>query len=164
MPPTRELPDIAALFAPLLERISEAQRPLLIALAERMAAQRYRDWAGAASDAGQRDRLLACAEREEAIAGRVEALFPDAAAVQQDLRAKNPELEDVNRSLFAPLPHDDQLTLQARGERLGAATWRSLAKQAASENAREVFLGCAKLEEESAAVLESILGLPGPAR
>ncbi len=164
MPPTRELPDIGALFAPLLARIAEDQRPLLIALAERMAAQRYRDWAGAASDAGQRDRLLGCAEREEEIARRVEALFSDAAAVQQDMRAKNPELEEVDRSLFAPLPHDDQLALQARGERLGAATWRSLAKQAASENAREVFLGCAKLEEESAAVLESILGLPGTAR
>ena len=115
-------------------------------------------------DTEQRDRLLACAEREEEIAGRVEALFRDAAAIQQDLGAKNPDLEDVNRSIFAPLPHDDQLTLQSRGERLGAATWRSLAKHVASENAREVFLGCAKLEEESAAVLESILGLPGPAR
>ncbi len=164
MPPTRELPDIAELFAPLLERVSEAQRPLLVALAERMAAQRYRDWAGAASDAGQRDRLLACAEREEEIARRVEALFPDAAAIQQDIRAKNPDLEDINRSIFAPLPHDDQLTLQARGERLGAATWRSLAKHGASENARKVFLDCAKLEEQSAAVLESILGLPGTAR
>ncbi len=164
MPPTRELPDIAELFAPLLERVSEAQRPLLVALAERMAALRYRGWAKATGDVGQRDRLRACAEREEEIARRVEALFPDAAAIQQDMRAKNPDLEDINRSIFAPLPHDDQLTLQARGERLGAATWRSLAKQAASENARKVFLDCAKLEEESAAVLESILGLPGTAR
>jgi hypothetical protein len=164
MPPTRELPDIAKVLAPLLERVAEEQRPLLIALAERMAAQRYRGWADASPDADQRDRLLACAEREEEIAGRVEALFPDAAAIQQDLRAKNPQLEDINRSIFAPLPHDDQLTLQSRGERLGAATWRSLAKRAASENEREVYLGCAKLEEESAVVLESILGLPGPVR
>ena len=164
MPPSRELPDIAKLFAPLLERVSEAQRPLLVALAERMAAQRYHGWAKAAGDAGQRDRLRACAEREEEIARRVEALFPDAAAIQQDIRAKNPDLEDINRSIFAALPHDDQLTLQARGERLGAATWRSLAKQAATENTRKVFLDCAKLEEESAAVLESILGLPGTAR
>jgi hypothetical protein len=164
MPPTRELPDIATVLAPLLARVAEEQRPLLIALAERMAAQRYRGWADASPDADQRDRLLACAEREEEIAGRVEALFPDAAAIQQDLRAKNPALEDINRSIFAPLPHDDQLTLQSRGERLGAATWRSFAKRAASENEREVYLGCAKLEEQSAVVLESILGLPGPAR
>jgi hypothetical protein len=164
MPPTRELPDIAARLAPLLERVAEEQRPLLIALAERMAAQRYRGWAQATQEAGQRDRLLACAEREEEIAVRVEALFPDAAAIQRDIRAKNPDLGEVNRSLFAPLAHDDQLTLQARGERLGAATWRSLAKRAASENAREVFMGCAKLEEESAEVLESMLGLPDPAR
>ena len=59
---------------------------------------------------------------------------------------------------------EDQLTLQARGERLGAATWRSLAKQTDDAGAREVFLGCAKLEEASAEVLESILGLSGPAR
>ena len=164
MPPKTELPDIAALLAPLLERLSLEQRPLAIALAERLAALRYRGWAEAARDAGQRERLLACAAREEEIAGRVEGLFPDAAAVQRDIRAKIPELEEVNGSLFDPLAHDDQLTLQARGERLGAATWRSLAKQTASEQAREVFLGCAKLEEASAEVLESILGLPGPAR
>ena len=65
MPPTRELPDIANLFAPLLARVSEEQRPLLIALAERMAAQRYRGWADASPDTEQRDRLLACAERED---------------------------------------------------------------------------------------------------
>ena len=127
MPPTRELPDIAKVLAPLLERVAEEQRPLLIALAERLAAQRYRGWADASRDAEQRDRLLACAAREEEIAGHVEALFPDAAAIQQDIRAKIPELGGVSGSLFDPLPHDDQLTLQARGERLGAGTWRSLA-------------------------------------
>ena len=164
MPPKTELPDIAALLAPLLERISLEQRPLAIAAAERLAAVRYRGWAKAASDAGQREQLLACAAREEEIAGRVEGLFPDAATVQRDIRAKIPELEAVNGSLFDPLAHDDQLTLQARGERLGAATWRSLAKQATSEDAREVLLSCATLEEASAEVLEQILGLPGPAR
>lgn len=163
MPPTTDLPDIAERLAPLLERVSLEQRPLVIALAERLAAERYRGWADAAGDAEQRERLLACAAREEEIAGRVEGLFPDAAAIQQDILAKIPELEGVNGELFDPLPHDDQLTLQARGERLGAATWRSLAKQATSDTAREVYLGCATLEEASAEVLESILGLPGPA-
>ena len=69
----------------------------------------------------------------------------------------DPALLDVNRSLFAGLSRDRQLALQARGERLGAATWRSFARVAATPQAREVLLGCARLEEESASFLESIL-------
>ena len=44
--------------------------------------------------------------------------------------------------------------LQAQGERLGAATWRSFAAGA-------VFLGCALLEEENAACLETLLAQGG---
>jgi hypothetical protein len=136
--------------------VPREEQPLLIALAERLAAERYRGWAREVSDAGRTAGLLACAEREEEIARRVEALYPNAPAAERDLVARNPDLIAVNRSLFAGRSLDDQLRLQARGERLGAATWRALAR-AADPAARDTFLACALLEEESAAYLESIL-------
>ena len=151
-----ELPNIAEVLAGILQRVPPAQQPLAIALAERMAADRYRGWAGAVSAPDRRAGLLACADREEDIAGRVEALHPDAAAVQSDILARNPDLVEINRSLFAPYPLAQQFILQAQGERLGAATWRAFARQAQSPAAREAFLSCALLEEESALFLESI--------
>ena len=153
-----ERPDLAAIIAPILERVDVAQRPLLIALAERMAAVRYRGWASQVTDAAQRAGLRACADREEEIARRVEALTPDAASLQRQILADNPGLEEVNRSLFGGRPLDEQLAVQASGERLGAATWRSFARSAPSAEVRETFLGCATLEEESAAYLESMIG------
>ena len=88
----------------------------------------------------------------------MEALTPDAASLQRQILADNPGLEEVNRSLFGGRPLDEQLAVQASGERLGAATWRSFARSAPSAEVRETFLGCATLEEESAAYLESMIG------
>ena len=42
------IPNLAEIFRPALERVALEQRPLLIALAERLAADRYREWANAA--------------------------------------------------------------------------------------------------------------------
>jgi hypothetical protein len=156
MSPSRDLPDVGQVLGPILARVPAEQRPLLVALAERLAADRYRGWAAAASDPQRRERLLACAAREEDIARRVEALYPDAGRIQRDIADRNPDLQDVNRALFADRRLEDQYTIQARGERLGAATWRSLARQI--PHAQETFLACAELEEASAAVLESFLG------
>ena len=50
-----------------------------------------------------------------------------------------------------------QFRIQAQGERLGAATWRALARQEESRAARETYLACAELEEASALVLEALL-------
>ncbi len=150
------LPDVAQVLAPILARVPRAQQPLLLALAERLAAVRYRGWAAQPELRAQRADLLACAEREERIAESVESLFPDAAAAQAEIRERNPDLEQINRDLFAARPLRDQLAIQARGEHLGATTWRSFAREA-DERRRERFEACACLEEESAAVLEGIL-------
>jgi hypothetical protein len=151
------LPDVAEVLAPLLARVAPAQQPLLIALAERMAAERYRGWAQRIGDAARRAQLLACAEREERIAARIEALHPDAAEQQRQLLEAQPELPELNRRLFAERPLAQQLTLQARGERLGAATWRAFARGETDAARREALLSCAELEEKSAGVLEALL-------
>ncbi len=152
-----ELPDIASIIGPVLQRLAPEEQPLLVALAERLAADRYREWARRATDPSDAAGLRACAGREEEIAARVEALFADPAAVQRDILGRNPDLEEINRALFAGRPLEQQLTIQARGERLGAATWRAFARQTTDPRARETFAGCAALEEESAAFLESLL-------
>jgi hypothetical protein len=155
------LPDVGAVLAPLLARVPRARQPLLIALAERMAAERYRGWAGEQRDAEGRAALLACAAREDRIAAQVEGLFPDAAALQAELSAAHPELPELNRRLFAGRPLADQFRIQANGERLGAATWRSFARHEADAARRAALLECAELEEASARVLEALLGRPG---
>lgn len=158
MASTNQLPNVAEVLAGVLQRIPVGQRPLLIAFAERLAADRYRGWAREVTDAAQRAALSACAEREEEIARRVEGLHPAAAAVQQRLVAEHPDLEEINRSLFAGRPMAQQFAIQAAGERLGAATWRSFAAQAADPRVREILLGCAPLEEENAEYLEQLMG------
>ena len=152
-----KLPSVGDVLAPILARVAVEKRPLLIAAAERMAAQRYRGWARDAADADRKAGLEACADREEEIARRVESLFTDARSLQRDVVAAVPELAEVNRSLFAPYAIEEQFRIQAQGERLGAATWRSFARHAESKQTAEVFESCAVLEEESATFLESLL-------
>jgi hypothetical protein len=150
------LPDIGAVLAPLLERVAPGERALLIAIAERMAAERYRRWATEVDDPTVRAGLLACAAREDEIATRVEAIHPDAAAGQARLRAAIPDLPTINAALFAGRPLADQFAIQAAGERLGAATWRALAALRTDPGGREALLACAPLEEASAQFLESL--------
>ena len=154
---TDDLPDIGAIIAGVLQRVPREHAPLLIATAERLAAVRYRGWADEVTQPADREGLRACAEREEEIARRVEALFPNAHEIQRTILAQNPDLEELNRTLFAGRPLAQQFTIQARGERLGAATWRAFAGQVRDQQARDTLLGCADLEEASAAFLESIL-------
>lgn len=150
-------PKIAEVLGPLLLRVPREQQPLLIAIAERRAAARYRDWAARVADEDRRAALLACAAREEEIAAQVEALHPDADAIQRALLTANPDLEEINRTLFAGRPLAQQFATQAEGERLGAATWRAFAEHDGRPDARPVYLACAVLEEQSAAVLEDML-------
>jgi organic hydroperoxide reductase OsmC/OhrA len=150
------LGSIGEALAPVLARVPREQQPLLIALAERLAAERYRSWAGELSEPAQRAQLLACAEREEEIARRVEALHPGAAVIQRELLAKHPEAAEINRSLFAGRPLAQQFAIQAQGERLGAATWRAFARHEADAGRRDTLLACAELEEASALVLEAL--------
>ena len=130
---------------------------MLIAYAERLAAERNRSWAEMPEGRAHAAALLACAAREEEIAHRVEALFEGAVEQQRRLLAAHPELLTINRTLFAGRRFAEQLTIQARGERLGAATWRSFARHASDARAREELLACATLEETSAAALEAVL-------
>lgn len=152
-----ELPDIAKILAQALQNIEPGLRPVLLAALERLAGQRYRMWAKEHPDPAVKERLLACAEREEEIARRVESLDPNAAAIQNKLLADHPELLDLNRTLFEGRPLKDQFTMQAQGERAGAAAWRAFAASASEPSARALLESCSPLEEANAALLQSLL-------
>jgi len=155
----RSIPNVAEILAPLLARVPPARQPLLLAVAERMAAERYRGWANDPAYGAHRASLLACAVREEEIATRVEALSPDSETLEREIVAQNPDLQEINRTVFAGRPIADQMRIQAAGERAGAAAWKAFAAAAGATPAREAFLSCARLEEESAVVLDRILGV-----
>ncbi len=156
----KPVPDIITTLAPVLEATDPSDHPLLIAMLERWAAERYREWADAVGDVGQATALTACAEREEEIATRVESLYSDAAEVQDRLAAANPLLKGALGGSFTWRPIDEQWTLQAEAERIGAGTWRAFARRAekaGDEDAVGVFEQCALMEEASAEVLENFL-------
>ena len=152
-----QIPNVAAALSRVLASIPREQQPLLIAFAERLAATRYRSWAAEVADTRNAAELRACADREEDIARRIEGLFPNAAAAQSELVANHPELDEINRSLFAGRSLAEQFAIQAGGERLGARTWTAFADHSPSSSARATFLVCAQLEEASALVLEALL-------
>ena len=149
------LPNVGEVLGRLLARVPASEHPLFVAIAERLAAERYRGWADAAP--AQRASLLACSEREDEIARRVESLHADAASRQQRIRTQVPELAEINRSVFADRALDEQFAIQAQGERVGAGFWRSLTGPAANDRERRAYLECAGLEEQNAALLEALL-------
>jgi hypothetical protein len=150
------LPDIGEAVAPILVATAPERRPLLVALAERRAARRYREWAAAPDLARFRSDLLACAAREEEIAARVEGLYPAGAGEAIDA-VSGAAVDRAGAGLFGGRPLADQLTIQARGERLGVATWQAFARNEPDAHRRDVLESCAPLEEESAVTLERIL-------
>ena len=152
-----ELPDIAKILGQALRQVEPRQQPVLLAALERMAAKRYREWADEHTDPQVKEGLLACAEREAEIARRVESLYPNAHAIQNKLLADNPELLDLNRTLFAGRSIKDQFTMQAQGERAGAAAWSAYAAAASEPQARELLQSCSPLEEANAEFLQSLL-------
>ena len=91
-----DIPNIAEILAGVLRSIEPKLQPFLLAKLERLAAQRYRMWASDHPDQSVKEGLLACADREEQIATRVESLEPNATAIQDNLLSDHPELLDLN--------------------------------------------------------------------
>lgn len=157
---SRPLPNLGQVLRPLLEKVASDQVPLFIAIVERMAAQRYRVWADAIKDEAYARDLRACADREDEIADKVAALYPNAQELEAELRNAHPELDKLASSVFDDLSTLEEYAVQAEGERIGAATWRGFAETADAPH-RDVFLACADLEEASAEVLEEIIEAGG---
>ena len=152
----RDIPNIAELLAGVLRKIDSKLQPLLLARLERLAAERYRTWAGDQSDPSVKGGLLACADREEEIARRVESLEPNASAIQDKLLSENSDLLDLNRTLFEGRPLKVQFAMQAEGERAGAAAWRAYAAGALDRSAQALLESCSTLEQANADFLQTL--------
>jgi hypothetical protein len=151
----RPLPDVGALLAGFMAQVPAENRPRFLALLERGAAERYRQWAEQLP--AHAEGLRACAAREVEIAERAERVVPIDAGAREKLNALIPGARDAYFGLFAGVPIREQLRIQAGAERLGAGAWRSMAAAAADAKTREVLEGCAELEELSARFLDSVV-------
>jgi hypothetical protein len=149
-------PDIGKLLASQLAALPEAALPGFLALLERGAAARYRQWAEQMPERAA--GLLACAAREEEIADRIDAAFPLEPRMREGLGRELPEAREIYVSLFVGHGVEDQLAIQAGAERQGAAAWRGLAAGSEDPALRAVLEDCARLEEESAGYRESLAG------
>jgi hypothetical protein len=152
-----DIPNVAEILAGLLRNIEPKLQPFLLAKLERLAAQRYRTWANDYPDQSAKEGLLACADREEEIARRVESLEPHAAAIQDKLLSEHPELSDLNRTLFEGRPLKVQFAMQAEGERAGAAAWMAYGAAASDLSVRELLQSCSPLEQANADFLQGLL-------
>lgn len=152
-----EIPDFDNLLGGLLGSVESEQRPLLMALLERVAAGRYREWASLPECSAHRADLLACAAREEEIATSVEALYPDASELQGKLQDQLPQLSGIAEVLFGDRSLHHQFAVLAAGERGGAQIWTDLASQTDTDRRRDGYAACAPLEEANAAVLDRLL-------
>ena len=151
------IPNIAEILAGVLRNIDPNLQPIFLAKLERLAAKRYRTWASDHPDQSVKEGLLACADREEEIARRVESLEPNAAAIQDKLLSDHPELLDLNRTLFEGRPLKVQFAMQAEGERAGAAAWRAYAAAASDPSVQELLQSCSPLEQTNADFLQTLL-------
>lgn len=152
-----EIPDFDGMLGGLVGSVGAEKGPLLIALLERVAAGRYRQWAAEPDYRAKESELLACAEREERIADQVEALYPNAQLLQKEIMEELPQLSAVDEDLFGGRSLRHQFAVLAAGERSGAGVWKRLAESAGSHHARDTMLGCVSLEETNAAVLDALL-------
>lgn len=152
-----DTPNFGELLAPMMGAVPELALPRFLATLERGAAARYRLWAEQAGDDETARGLTACAGREDEIASRVEQLVPIDGAGQAAIDAAFPAARDAYFEVFAGLSAREQWRIQASAERQGAAAWRGMVAGSTDSDTREVLEGCALLEEENAAYLESLL-------
>ncbi|ARN72927.1 hypothetical protein [Oceanicoccus sagamiensis] len=151
-----DIPDFGSLLAPYIGAIPEASQPAFLSRLERTAAERYRGWAIQLPE--HKAGLLACAEREDEIATRVETVLPASSAEHTDLINQYIEpARDTYYQVFSALPVIDQLAIQANAERQGARAWRDIADQLEDPHIIEELLLCASIEEASADYLDKLI-------
>ncbi len=154
-------PDFAVLLAPHIERVPDGALPAFLARLERGAAERYRLWAEALPE--HAEGLLECAAREDAIADRVDRLYPATAPEQvAAMDAAIGPARETYYAVFRGLTPIEQMMIQANAERQGAAAWRGMIAGEDDASVRADLEECARIEEASADFLDSLLADIGP--
>jgi hypothetical protein len=148
-------PNFGLLLAPVLSQVDTAARPRFLALLERTAADRYRHWASQLpADA---EVLLQCADREDEIADRIEAVFEISAEGLDVLKALLPQAKDLYYGAFDGFSVHEQIQMQSDAELQGANAWRSIASTVTDPSVLAELTRCSELEETSSAAAKALL-------
>lgn len=148
--------SITDAFLPLVPEIPEEQIPMMIAILERIAAAKYRGWAGSSEDPIERSGLLACEARELEIADFIESLYPDPTSVVDSITKKFPDLEARYDAVMAGRTREEQFRIQSSAE-LGGVDFM---QQFASANSGAVaarFVSLASCEEANSKFLAALI-------
>ena len=141
----------------LLESFAREYRPLLLSLIERQGALRLRAWSTEMVDIIQRRILLACADQKDEIARRIEALFPNALAIESEITDSVPEVCVVSQELSRPVQLAARLATQALVDRICVRAYRDLAEREDFEQVRQTLISCAVLDAKAAESIEGVL-------
>ena len=155
-----EIPRFGALLAPFISQVPPETMPRFLALLERGAADRYREWATMLPD--HSEVLLSCAASEDAIADLIEAAFTLDPSLRDAVTAPLPGAVAAYRDAFGGLDVWDQLRVQASAERQGAQAWRNIAKQIDEPSVLSALARCSALEEASADHLDELIATHAP--
>ena len=118
------IPNFGELLAKHLEPLPAEALPYMLSQLERTAAARYRGWAEDVPE--HREGLLACADREDEIADRVEAMFPPSDTHRDLVANVIPAAKATYYEVFAGHTPFEQMQIQEDAERQGANAWQGL--------------------------------------
>lgn len=148
--------SIVEAFNPLLPQLAENEIPMILAILERIAADKYRSWAEEADDPIERDGLLACAAREDEIATFIESLDAESDSRISALHSRFPDLRERYDSVMHGRTRKEQLRIQSEGELGGADYMRQFAD--ASQGAVSArFASLALCEESNSRFLSELI-------
>ena len=154
-----EIPAFGALLAPYIGQVPPEATPRFLALLERGAADRYREWAEQMPE--HREVLMSCASSEDEIADRIEAAFTLDPSLHDALHAPLPGARDTYYAVFERYSVWDQLRIQANAERQGAQAWRNIATRTSDAHVVQELATCSALEEASADRLDDLIATHG---
>lgn len=154
--PEVNVPNFGELLSPFISAVPEQAVPNFLALLERGAAQRYRDWAEQLPEF--REGLLKCADSEDEIANIVERIFPIPNELAEQIKAPLPDARDTYYKVFEPFTVTEQLAIQADAELQGSRAWEAMLSDDLPIEVSEGLQTCMKLEQASSAYLYSVIG------
>lgn len=149
------IPNFGQLLSPFIGQVPPSVIPRFLALLERGAADRYREWAEMLP--AHADVLLQCAASEDEIADRVESMFTLDESLRDELVAPLPGAKQTYYEAFSGMNVWDQLRVQANAERQGAQAWRNIAARMTDERVIAELATCSALEEKSADDLDALI-------
>jgi hypothetical protein len=150
-----QIPNFGALLAPYIGAVPPEAMPRFLALLERGAAERYRQWAELLPE--HADTLVTCSRAEDEIADRVEAVFALDESLREALEAPLPDAKRTYFDAFAGMDVWDQLRVQANAERQGAQAWRNIASRTTDQRVIDELAVCSALEVASADRLDALI-------